>query len=197
MRTWVGVKRRENFRRTDRPSPSEEANPAKRRQSDRTTDDAVPPVLPVVVAEAHGDDLVVRVGDAKDAAETVPRAELGATLARLVADLGVPTRVELHEADGRVLVDILDPPRETEVDTPEDGTPSGGSEDEAELVEVAGKDFMAGEAVAVAAIMRHTSADGDGQARALVNPALVPGAGGAEVVMVGRISGVVVVRSLT
>lgn len=195
MRTWVGMKRRESCRRPGRRAPSAEASPAKRRQSNRTTDDAVPPVLPVVVAEAHGDDLVVTVGDAKDAAETVPRAELGATLARLVADLGVPTRVEVHETDDRVLVDILQPPSEADtgvVDRPDEDEHEGTG-----LVEVSGEDFMPGEAVAVAVVLRHTSADGDGQARALVNPALVPGAGGAEVVMVGCISGAVAVRSLT
>lgn len=157
----------------------------------------MPPVLPVIVAKAHEDDLVITIGGNKDTAETVPRAELGATLARLVADLGVPTRVEVHEADDRVLVDILQPPPEPEADTGENDHPDEDEHEGAGLVEVRGGEFMPGEAVAVAVVMRHTSADGDGQARTLVDPALVPGSGGAEVVLFGRISGTVAVRSLT
>ena len=154
-------------------------------------------MLPVVVAEAHGDELVVTVDGAKDAAETVPRTELGAALARMVADLGVATRVEVHEPDDRVLVDILEPPREPEANTVEDDHRDRDEDGGAELMEVSGGDFMPCEAVAVAVIFRHTSADGDGQARALVDPALVPGAGGAELVLFGRSSGTVAVRSLT
>lgn len=159
----------------------------------------MPAVLPVVIAEARGDDLVLTIDDRKDATETVPRGEVGTALARIVAELGVPTRVEVHEADGRVLVDILDPPHEEpEPDTAEpEESPDGENAAAAGLVEVSGGGFTPGEAVAVAVILRHTSAEADGVARTLVDPALVPGAGGAEVVLIGRISEAVAVRPLT
>lgn len=156
-------------------------------------------MLPLVVAEAHGDALQVTVNGDKDHAETVTRAGLGTTLARVVANLGVPTRIEIHEQDGRVLADILQPPApEPEKETqPDAETPGPARADEPQLVEVYGEDFVPGEDVAVAVILRHTSADGTGHARALLDLTAIPGGAGAEVVMVGRISKEVAVRSLT
>ncbi|GAA3844674.1 hypothetical protein I6I57_13640 [Brevibacterium casei] len=155
-------------------------------------------MLPVIIAEADGDHLLVTVSGAKDTAERVARTDLGQVLARLVADLGVPTRLEIREADGRVLVDILDPPHTPDEDEEPASEDQGeGEADASGLVEISGRDFTPGEAVAAAVVLRHTSADGDGVASLLVDPALLPGGGGAEVVLVGRISQTVTVRPLT
>ncbi|MVT25063.1 hypothetical protein [Nesterenkonia alkaliphila] len=194
------MKRRESFRRSDQTPPVETTDRNRGRRAKQQTRDVapVPPVLPVVVAEARGEDLVLTVGDDKDDIQTVPRGEVGAALARIVSELGVPTRVEVHEADGRVLVDILDPPHEPEPEhTKADALTEGEAAEIAGLVDVSGDGFRPGEAVAVAVILRHISADSEGVARTLVDPALVPGAGGAEVVMIGRISDAVAVRPLT
>lgn len=201
----MGVKRREN-----KPPQSEKRSPAKhprdqrpgpkRRRRGRHDHDktSVPAVLPVVVAAAHGEDLLVTVDGVKDTAETVARDELAAVLARLVADLGVPTRVEVHDTDGRILADILQPPQPAQSETSEDQSAQETTEvDEDGLIEISGDEFAPGEAVAIAVILRHTTAESTGLARTLVDPTLLPGAGGADVVMIGRDSQTVAVRPLT
>jgi len=151
------------------------------------TAQAIPAVLPVIVAEAHGDDLVITLDGKSDRSETVARAGLGEALARLVAELGVATRVELHEADGRVLVDILNPPAPVEAPHLE-AAKAGGS------LMVGGGDFMPGEAVAVAVVIDHVSADADGHVSGEWDPAATRDEDGAEVLLVGRISHTVVTQ---
>ena len=60
-----------------------------------------------------------------------------------------------------------------------------------------GDGFIAGEDVAVALIAAHTDATPDGRARALLDPAVVAAARAGEVVLVGRVSGTIAVRSLS
>ena len=62
------------------------------------------------------------------------------------------------------------------------------------LVEVTGEGFVPGEDVACCLIVSHTDATPHGTARALLDPKQATGADG--VVLVGRISGTVVTRSL-
>lgn len=157
----------------------------------------IPAVLPIVIAEAHGEELVVTVNGNRADAETVARAELGATLARLVAELGVATRVEIHEPGGRVLVDILEPPAQpepAEQDVPE---PATDGDEPGVLMEVVGQHFTPGEAVAVALVSWHTSADHDGNVRVVIDPRTASVQAAAEVVLAGRISQTVTVRTLT
>lgn len=109
----------------------------------------------------------------------------------------VPVRVEVHEADGTSFTDLIPAaPRKPAAAEPapqkkraKPGRPV--------LVEVTGGGFVPGEDVAVAVIVSHTEATGDGTARALLDPARFVGSGAGEVVLVGRISGTIVIERLS
>ncbi|WP_127364480.1 hypothetical protein [Brevibacterium linens] len=163
--------------------------------------EAIPPVLPLIVAEAHEDTLVVTTNGDKATATTIARADFWTHIAEQVSALGVATRVEMHEPGGRVLADILDPPP-PEPDTPgdddTDGTDDGA--EESGLVELTGEDFTPGEEILVALVIRHASADAGGRTRVLIDrgeldidelPEPV------EVVLAGRLSRTVTIRPLT
>lgn len=159
----------------------------------------VPAVLPLVVFEAQdGDRLLVIVNGDKHAAAPVRRSEIGRVLTEMVTKFGAPTRVELHEQDGTVHADIVQPP------PPVLGQDSG--EDEPvrrrrhrapELVELHADGFVAGEDVAVAVILRHGSAGPGGHVRALIDRAEIPDPDIAEIALLGRISGTTAIRNLT
>lgn len=103
----------------------------------------IPAVLPVIIAEARDKDLLVTVAGDSDHAQTVARSELGSTLASLVAELGVATRVEVHQADGRVLVDILEPPApETSPGSDPFSDDRGGEAAQMGAIELTGEDFI-------------------------------------------------------
>lgn len=157
-------------------------------------------MLPLVVFEAHGSDrLVVTVNGEKFAAAPVHRDEIGRVLTELVTKFAVPTRVELHEQDGSVHADIVQPP------PPEPGEEDSGEEPPVrrrrhrspELVELHADGFVDGEDVAVAVILRHGSAGPGGRVRALIDRAEVPALDRAEVVLIGRISGTTSIQHLT
>ena len=65
------------------------------------------------------------------------------------------------------------------------------------LMEVTADGFVPGEDVAVATIVSHTDATGNGEARALIDLDTLPDAAGQEVILLGRISGTFPVRRLT
>lgn len=108
-------------------------------------------------------------------------------------DRTVPVRVEVHEVDGTSFTELLParPPRPTPASEP---APKRKKPSPA-LVEVTGEGFVPGEDVACCVIVSHTDATPHGAARAVLDPKQVKGAG--EVVLVGRISGTVVTRSLS
>lgn len=110
-------------------------------------------------------------------------------------DRAVPVRVEVHEADGTSFTELLParPPRRPVATDPAPKRKKDKSAPPA-LVEVTGDGFVPGEDVACCVIISHTDATPDGAARALLDPKQVSGAG--EVVLIGRISGTVVTRSL-
>ncbi|AZT95516.1 MAG: hypothetical protein ACTIBG_04660 [Brevibacterium aurantiacum] len=110
-------------------------------------------------------------------------------------DRAVPVRVEVHEADGTSFTELL-PARPPRRPVAPESAPKRRKEKPAPpaLVEVTGDGFVPGEDVACCLIVSHTDATGDGTARALLDPAQVTGAG--EVMLLGRISGTVVTRSL-
>lgn len=160
----------------------------------------VPAVLPLVVLEAHAEQLVMTVNGDKPTAETIERSRVGARLAELIGEFDVPTRVEVHEQDGTVRADILQPPPKPEppdepVEAP--STQPRGRRRRPELVELVATGFVPGEEVAVAVILRHGSAGPGGRARALIDRAEIPDPDTAEVVLLGRISGTTAVRPLT
>ncbi|WP_454150190.1 hypothetical protein [Microbacterium lacticum] len=148
---------------------------------------AVPPVLPRIVLEAvSADTLIATVNDDKLTASPIARAEFHKTLSELVARLGTPPRVEVRELDGTVHADILTPPLPA-ADEPAPGEPETARRAAPDLVEFAGDGYVPGEDVAIAVILRHTSADHTGQARALLDRAELPGGPG-ELILLGRIS---------
>lgn len=110
-----------------------------------------------------------------------------------------PIRVEVREADGSVFTDLI-------TARPRRALPEPGPTVEAKPTpafpgfhQVEGDGFVPGEDVAVAIITGHTDAAHTGTARALIDPANpVPEqtTGRFEVVLLGRISGVTVIRRL-
>lgn len=112
-----------------------------------------------------------------------------------------PVRVTVHENDGTTFTDIL-PAAAPVRQAPEPGAePEAGRAVKrrrgADPVEVDGGDgFIAGEDVAVALITAHTDASHDGRVRTLLDPAVIAATRVREVVLVGRVSGTIAVRSL-
>ncbi|MEX3510681.1 hypothetical protein VVR84_14165 [Kocuria carniphila] len=167
-----------------------------RRHKSKPPAPVVPAVLPLIVAEAHGDTLVVTTNGDKASAETVTREDLWSVIADRISELGMPTRIELHEPDGRVHADILDPPPPTPAfeDSPEEGPVTQSPEPH--LVELNADGFVPGEEIVIAVVIRHASADADGRTRVLLDPTDTD-SDGVEVVLAGRISGTATVRPLT
>lgn len=157
----------------------------------------VPAVLPQILLEAvNADTLVVTVNGDRLAATPIRRDEITVTVTELVARLGSPTRVEVRELDGSVHADILTPPR------PESRSPFAPPDDNApaqvtvpSLLEVTADGFVPGEDVALALVLRHTSAGPTGTARALIDRAEQPSITG-EVILLGRISGTTSVQRI-
>lgn len=151
----------------------------------------VPPVLPQIIAEVvSAEHVVLTVNGKRLPATPTRRDELGAVIAELVARFASPTRVEVRELDGSVYADILTPePNDPAIpdETPDRARP--------ELVEFTAEGFVAGEDVAIALVLRHTSAAGNGTARALLDRAEHATLTG-ELVLLGRISGTTAVRPI-
>ncbi|MGP5009172.1 hypothetical protein ACTXJK_19940 [Brachybacterium tyrofermentans] len=117
-------------------------------------------------------------------------------MTELVARLGSATRVEVRELDGSVHADILTPP------TPESRSPFAPPDDHApapvtvpSLLEFTADGFVPGEDVAVALILRHSSAGPTGTVRALIDRGEQPSIRG-EVILLGRISGTTSVQQI-
>ena len=111
---------------------------------------------------------------------------------------------EVHEADGSTFTDILPatarphptPKDERENEKPKHrGTPKRKTTAPVEVE--AGEGFVAGEDVAVALIVSHTTARPDGSVRALIDPALIEATGARKVILFGQISGTTTVRGLS
>lgn len=109
-----------------------------------------------------------------------------------------PVRVEVHEADGTSFTDLLPavprrtPPSEPE---PEQVPKLRKRKPGSKLIEITGDGFVPGEDVACCLVASHTDASTtDGHARALLDTKQVSGA--REVMLIGRVSGHMVMRSL-
>ena len=149
----------------------------------------VPPVLPQIIAEVVSEEHVVLTVNGKRLPATPTRHdELGQAIAELVARFASPTRVEVRELDGSVYADILTPNPDEPAALEEAPTPTRPV-----LVEFTAEGFVPGEDVAIALVLRHTSAAGNGTARALLDQAEQATVTG-EVVLLGRISGTTAVR---
>lgn len=155
---------------------------------------SIPAVLPQIVMEAvNADSLVVTVNGDRLAATPIRRDEIARAVTELVTQLGSPTRVEVREMDGSVHADILTPPAAPSPFAPPTDLPT--TPPPASLLEFAGGGFVPGEDVALALILRHSSAGGDGTVRALLDRGEKPGISG-EVILLGRISGTTSVQRI-
>lgn len=128
------------------------------------------------------------------------RESFPGVLDALAARYRTPLRVQVREADGSTFTDIITPPRERalprpwEAPAPEVVTPPVPVRPV--LHQVAGAGFVAGEDVAVAIIHAHSDASPDGTARALLTTEQATTAVTGEVILLGRISGTLVVSRL-
>lgn len=178
------------------PEPQTETEPtALHRRRKRAGDHALPTTIPVVIAEVDERDRVsVQVDGVLFTPEPIGRAAFGSLLDEILRQRGTTLRVQVHEADGTSYTDLLTPPTRVEQDAVHaaprtaDAAVAAGSA----LLEVTGAGFVPGEEVAVAPVLVHASARGDGTMRSLVEldgPV-------AELLVYGRVSGTIhVVRA--
>lgn len=164
---------------------------------------SAPVVVPHLVLDVHEDGtLTATLNHHPVAAPEDVGAWRRATFAQIIDhvthDRAIPVRVTVHEVDGSTFTDIL--PAAKRPDTapePEAVKKPGRRRRGADPIEVdGGYGFISGEDVAVAVIVAHTDAAPDGRARALLDPQVVAAAKAGEVVLVGRVSGTIAVRSL-
>jgi len=154
----------------------------------------VPAVLPQIVLEAVAPDtLVVTINGDTLSATPIRRGKLAQALTELVTRLGSPTRVEVQEMDGSIHADILTPPAPASPFAPPTNLPV--TPNPPSLVQFTAEGFVPGEDVALALILRHSSAGPDGTARALLDREEKPLLTG-EVILLGRISGTTSVRRI-
>lgn len=156
----------------------------------------VPVVLPHAVFTVHEDGTMsVTVDGAphEPAAFAPPwrRESFPVIIDALTDRRRTPIRVEVHEADGAVFTDIITPGRRrrptAEPDTEADPAPVPA------LVALHGEGFVSGEDVAVAVIVGHSDAAPDGTARGLLARDLLAASPTREVILLGRISGTLIV----
>lgn len=155
---------------------------------------AVPAVLPQILLEAIDTEmLIATINGDKLSATPIRRGDIAQTLTELVARFWSPTRVEVREMDGSIHADILTPPAPRSsfappLDAPATVTPPS-------LWEFTANGFVPGEDVALALVIRHTSADPTGTARVLLDRGEMPVVTG-EVILLGRISGTTSVQRI-
>lgn len=166
----------------------------------RTNPDAQPPTTPVPPSVGPVVVPVVEFTISADGAMSVTvdgapylpepfapgwrRESFPAILDALAARNRTPLRVQVREADGSTFTDIITPPRERPTAV------------QPVLHQVAGAGFVPGEDVAVAIIHAHSDASPDGTARALLTAEQAATAVTGEVILLGRISGTLVVSRL-
>ena len=119
----------------------------------------------------------------------------------LAARYRTPLRVQVREADGSTFTDIITPPRERPAARPWEASARElvsppRSAAQPVLHPVTGAGFVPGEDVAVAIIHAHTDASPDGTARALLTAEQADAAVTGDVILLGRISGTLVVSRL-
>ena len=166
----------------------------------------VPVSVPHLVLDVHDDSTLTATLDTRpiDPPEGVGawrRAMFAQIIDHATDDRTVAVRVTVHESDGTTFTDILPAAKRPAPDAEPEEKPESRRavkrQRGADPISVDGGDgFIAGEDVAVALITAHTDATRDGHARALLDPAIVAAAKAGEVVLVGRVSGTIAVRSL-
>ena len=160
----------------------------------------------MTVAE-HGDGtMTVALDGALMVSGPIDRSRLGQVLSAVAEQQGGPVRVELTAADGRVFVDVLNPPTRpspfapplpppTPLPAPEPIPAHAHASAAHALLEIRGAGFVPGEDVQVAAVLGASSAAGDGSARGLVDPSLI-GVPVIALALIGGVSGTLAIRYL-
>lgn len=177
-------------------------------ESSSAANSAGPMVVPVVEFTVHPDGSMTVTVDG--APHTPPpfapawrRESFPAILDDLAARHATPLRVHVREADGTTFTDIITPPKPRTTTEPWNHdqrqaapTPTvGPTEGKVPVVlhQVTGAGFVPGEDVAIAIIHAHSDAGSDGTARALLTAEQLATAHTGEVILLGRISGTLVI----
>jgi len=152
----------------------------------------VPVVLPHVVMTVDVDGTMTvtvdgRPHEPEPFAPPWRRDSFPQVLDQLTEQRRSPVRVEVHEADGTVFTDIITPTRRRRPD-PEASLPPTTTASPS-LVVLHGEGFVPGEDVAVAVVIAHGDAAGDGTMRGLLTPDQLAASPTREVVLLGRVSG--------
>lgn len=128
--------------------------------------------IPVVLSVLHvaiDADGVMKVdvdGVPRDSEQSRTRSDLRVVIDEITADLGVPVRVEVREADGSTYADIATPPESPALAAAEPSpTPPSPA--------LAGAGFQPGEEVALAYVVVRQTADAAGNAQLNLPPALL------------------------
>lgn len=181
----------------------------RRHQPPKSKTADVPPVLPVVVMTVQPDatlHVVVDGGPFSPPSFAPPwqRQSVAQIIGEVIEQRRSPVRVVVHELDGTIYTDIVTAPLHP---APLDQSPAElppasvehddlAPDDAAPLHPLAlqnAEGFVPGEDVAVAVIVRHTGAGGEGAARALIEPGLLDLSPTHEVILLGRVSGTCIV----
>lgn len=128
----------------------------------------IPVVLPTVhVRVTENGALHVDVdGEPHDTEGPLSRGNLGDVLDQITTALGSPVRVEVTESDKTAYADIATPPIREPVLAQQHAT-------RVEALGINGTGFQPGEKIAVAYVIAHETADGDGSTALHLPPALL------------------------
>ncbi len=156
--------------------------------------------MPVIRLAVHDDGTMSATVDGERLAPPVAegvwrRGSFARIVDQVTAERMIPARIEVTEADGSTFTDIITATARKNTPAPE--LPEHGPADAPRLLEVTGEGFVPSEDIAVCRIIRHTDATATGTARALIDLAHDHLNLDDEVVLVGRVSGTFVVRSLS
>jgi hypothetical protein len=129
----------------------------------------IPVVLRVVhvVIDADGVLEVNVDGTPHELGQRSTRGDLRAVIDQITADLGVPVRVEVREADGSTYADIATPPESPALTIAAEASPTPPAP------ALAGGGFQPGEEVALAYVVVRQNADATGNASLNLPPALL------------------------
>ncbi|MFZ2751356.1 MULTISPECIES: hypothetical protein [unclassified Leucobacter] len=172
-----------------------ELAPSRRSRRNRATtgdtggDLVVPIVLPHLVVRVDANNQIsIALDGGPITGEPVGRHALGGLIDEVLRRRKAPVRVEIIEHDGTTYTDVLTPPAPAPAPAVAPETEASARRGEMPvLYEATGDGYVPGEDVALAVIVRHSSADGHGHVRHLVEEREL--AAGSEVLLFGRISG--------
>lgn len=129
----------------------------------------IPVVLSVVHVAIDADGvLAVDIdGVPRESEQSRTRGDLRTVIDEITAELGVPVRVEVREADGSTYADIATPPESPALTTAAEASPTPPAP------ALAGGGFQPGEEVALAYVVVRQNADATGNASLNLPPALL------------------------